>query len=257
MEYEKKLREEGVHTETEIQEKTMLMNCLISKLIYHHGQYRVPVTAGNWEDIWDQCINPNGSDWVGGGHQSGADTMDGGSNISYQNKSGQIEKGKTILESMNVKDLKKLAKNHVIKPFSKLKKLELISKLIENGENNEYIKKEAVTFTSHRTSTYETLDDKINFITKKHCDKYVLLSRKKEEWEKMRSPYIYYLMIFDASKIDLSKDSLEWNKKGNKYEGKNENKPYHAWINGPKTSDQLNITINIDYIGGYTKIIIP
>jgi hypothetical protein len=255
MEYEKELRETGEYTEIEIQEK-MLINCLKSKLMKHHELYRVPVTAGNWEDIWDQCINPRGSNWIGGGHQSGADTIDRCLNISYQNKSGQIEKGKTILESMNVKDLKNLAKNHGIKPLSKLKKSELISKLIENGENNEYIKKEAVTFTSHRTSTYETLDDKINFITKKHCDKYVLLSRKKEEWSGNR-PYIYYLMIFDASKIDLSKDSLEWNKKGNKYEGTNENKPYHAWINGPKTSDQLNITINIDYIGGYTKIIIP
>ena len=63
-------------------------------------------------------------------------------------------------------------------------------------------------------------------------------------------------MIFDANKIDLSKESLEWNKNGNKYEGKKDNKSYCAWINGPKTSDQLNINIDIDYIGGHNQIII-
>ena len=234
-----------------------LINDIHKRLKWHHEGYRCPVKGEYWEDTFDRCINPQGSNWKSGGHQSGADTIDEKTNISYQNKSGQIEKGKTILESMNVRDLKKKLEYRNIEGCSKLKKEELISKLIENGENNEYVKKEAVSFTSHRTSTHETLDDKLTFITKKHCDKYVLLSRKKEEWKNEKKPYIYYLMIFDANKIDLSKKSLEWTKKGNKYEGKNENKPYHAWINGPKTSDQLNISINIDYIDGYHKIIIP
>ena len=256
MEYEKQLRESGEYTEMQIQEK-MLINCLESKITEFHKVIRYPLKAEYFEDIFDQCINPNGSNWVGGGHQSGADTMDEITHTSYQNKSGVIEKGKTKLESMKVPDLKKLCKDHKIKGYSKLNKLKLISLLIENGVNNEYIKKESVSFTSHRTSTYETLDDKLHFITKKHCDKYVLLSRKKEEWVKGDRPYIYYFMVFDANKIDLSKDSLEWKKIGNIYEGKKENKPYHAWINGPKTSDQLNINIDIHYIGGYTKIIIP
>ena len=90
MEYEKELRESGNYTELEIQGK-MLINCLKTKLIKHHELYRFPVKAELWEDIWDQCINPNGSKWIGGGHQSGADTHDESSNISYQNKSGQID----------------------------------------------------------------------------------------------------------------------------------------------------------------------
>ena len=106
MEYEKELRESGKYTELEIQEKqdrmerlkTKLteknrMDRLKTKLAKHHELYRFPVKAEQWEDIWDQCINPNGSKWVGGGHQSGADTIDEITNISYQNKSGQIKSG--------------------------------------------------------------------------------------------------------------------------------------------------------------------
>ena len=82
MEYEKELRETGEYTEIEIQQK-MLINCLKSKLIKHHELYRFPVKAELWEDIWDQCINPRGSKWVGGGHQASADTLDEINNISY------------------------------------------------------------------------------------------------------------------------------------------------------------------------------
>jgi len=265
MEYEQKLREEGIYTELEIQEKMEeisldnehLLSEITKKLEKYHDACRFPAKAEVWEDLFDQCINPNDeSKWVGGGHQSGSDTIHSKTGDGVQNKSGVIMNGKTRLESMEVKDLKLIAKGYEI-ATNKIKKGELILKLKEHGENDDYVKKENVSFTSHRTSTYETLDDKINFISKKHCDKYVLLSRKKNDWEKGTRPYIYYLMIFDASQIDLSKDSLEWNKKGNIYEGEKENKPYYAWINGSKTSDQLNIRIDIDYIGGYHQIIIP
>ena len=57
--------------------------------------------------------------------------------------------------------------------------------------------KTKVRISSHRTSKYKTLEDKINFISKKHCDKYVLLSRDEKEWEVGKK--IYYLMIFDSS----------------------------------------------------------
>ena len=124
MEYEKELRESGKYTELEIQEK-MLINRLTSKITEFHKVIRYPLKAEYFEDIWDQCINPVGSKWVGGGHQSGADTIDEISNISYQNKSGVIEKGKTKLECMNVSDLKKLCKDHKIKGYSKLNKLKL------------------------------------------------------------------------------------------------------------------------------------
>jgi len=105
MEYEKELRESGEYTEIEIQEKTMFINCLKDKLIKHHELYRFPVKAEFWEDIWDQCINPNGSKWIGGGHQSGADTEDENLNISYQNKSGQIKKSSSQTALVDMVDI--------------------------------------------------------------------------------------------------------------------------------------------------------
>ena len=185
------------------------------KLMKHHGLYRFPVKAELWEDIWDQCINPNGSNWIGGGHQSGADTMNETSNISYQNKSGQIDDG--------------------------------------------YVK-----ITSHRTKKYPSLEEKLDFISQDHCDKYVLLSRDESEWKKgIKS---YYLMIFDSNLLDFR--SLEWSehilktgknkgKHNGGYIGKGDSGKFSARIDGPGSSNQLHITINIDYIGGYTKIIIP
>lgn len=224
MEYEKELRESGKYTEIEIQEK-MLINCLKSKLIKHHELYRFPVKAELWEDIWDQCINPTGSKWVGGGHQCGADTYDIINNISYQNKSGQI---------------KQYTKNN--------------------------IKDTYVDITSHRLAKQggPTFEDKLKFISQKHCDKYVLLSRDENEWNKNIKSY--NLMIFDSKLLDFN--SLEWSEhipnkgknKGNHnggYIGKGDPEKFSARIDGPGTSNQLHISINIKYIGGYTKIIIP
>lgn len=215
MEYEIKLRESGNYTETEIQERLMIINCLKNKLIKHHELYRFPVKAELWEDIWDQCINPKGSKWIGGGHQSGADTIDENLNISYQNKSGQIE--------------------------------------------GNYVK-----ITSHRTKKYPSLEEKLEFISKKHCDKYVLLSRNEQEWK--NGIKAYYLMIFDSNLIDFH--SLNWSKyilktgkkKGEHnggYIGNGDPLKFSANIDGPGSSNQLHISINIDYIGGYTKIIVP
>lgn len=214
MEYEKELRESGKYTELEIQEK-MLINRLTSKITEFHKVIRYPLKAEYFEDIWDQCINPVGSKWVGGGHQSGADTIDEISHISYQNKSGQI--------------------------------------------NGDY-----VNITSHRTKKYPSLDEKIDFISQNHCDKYVLLSRDESEWKNgIKS---YYLMIFDSKLLDFR--SLEWTphilktgkKKGEHnggYIGKGDPLKFSARIDGPGSSNQLHLSINMNYIGGYTKIIIP
>tara|TARA_B110000971_G_scaffold137297_1_gene140364 strand:+ start:1685 stop:2338 length:654 start_codon:yes stop_codon:yes gene_type:complete len=217
MEYEKGLREAGTYTEIEIQEKTMLMNSLKSKLMQHHELYRFPVKAELWEDIWDQCINPIGSNWVGGGHQPGADTMDEQSNISYQNKSGQIK-----------------------------------------GSH--------VDITSHRLAKQAgpSFNDKLNFISQKHCDKYVLLSRDEKDWKK--SIKSYNLMIFDSKLLDFR--SLEWSehipskgknkgKHNGGYIGKGDPGKFSARIDGEGSSNQLHISININYIGGCHKIIIP
>jgi hypothetical protein len=217
MEYETKLRESGNYTELEIQDRIMLMNCLKTKLMKHHELYRIPVKAESWEDIWDQCINPNGSNWIGGGHQPGADTRDETSNVSYQNKSGQI-KG-----------------NHV-------------------------------EITSHRLAKQAgpTFDDKLDFISQKHCDNYVLLSRDEKDWKKNIKSY--NLMIFDSMLLDFR--SLEWSehipskgpykgKHNGGYIGKGDPDKFSARIDGSGSSNQLHISINMDYIGGYTKIIIP
>ena len=214
MEYEKELRESGNYTEMEIQEK-ILIDCLKKKIIKHHELYRYPVKAELWEDIWDQCINPNGSKWKGGGHQSTADTHDETLKVSYQNKSGQID-------------------GHY------------------------------VNITSHRTKKHITFEEKLEFISQNHCDKYVLLSRDENEWK--NNIKAYYLMIFDSNLLDFH--SLEWvphilktgKKKGEHnggYIGNGDPQKFTARIDGPGSSNQLHIKINIDYIGGYTKIIIP
>lgn len=194
----------------------MLMKKIYEKLQWHHSGYRYPLKAEYWEDIWDQCINPDGSDWVGGGHQSGADTEHNITKIRYQNKSGTIND-------------------------------------------------DIVSFTSHRLkSRGETLEEKIEFISKDHCDKYVLLSRDKNKWKKDIKSYT--LMIFDSKLIDFS--SLKWhsdipkigkNKDTHigKYKGVDENNNYSARIDGPGTSHQLHIDIKLDYIGGYHEFIIP
>ena len=189
---------------------------IYENLQWHHSGYRYPVKAEYWEDIWDKCINPQGSDWVGGGHQSGADTKHNITGISYQNKSGTI---------------------------------------------NDNI----VSFTSHRLkSRGETLKQKIEFLSEDHCDKYVLLSRDKNEWE--NGIKAYKLMIFNSKLInfrelkwirDIPKRGKNKGKHTGKYKGIEENNNYSARIDGPGTSHQLHIDIKLDYIGGYHEFIIP
>lgn len=126
---------------------------IIKKLKEHHRLYRYPVKAEYWEDIWDQCINSNGSNWIGGSHTSGADTLDENTHISYQNKSGVIK--------------------------------------------DNYVK-----ITSHRTKDAgPSIEEKLDFICKNHCDKYVLLSRNETEWR--NNIKSYKLIIFDSKLIDF------------------------------------------------------
>ena len=191
-----------------------LINKIKDKLVKHHELYRHPCKAEYWEDIWDQCINAN-SDWVGGGHQPGADTKCNKTGIRYQNKAGII-----------------------------------------NFKNN------TVKISSHRTAKYVTIDEKLEFISRKHCDKYVLLSRN--DWDSNNKSY--YLIIFDSSLLNFY--SLKWSnyiitrgkskgKHNGGYIGEGISSKFSANIDGTGTSYQLWITINIDYIGGYKKIIIP
>ena len=121
--------------------------------------------------------------------------------------------------------------------------------------------KTKVRISSHRTSKYKTLEDKINFISKKHCDKYVLLSRDEKEWEVGKK--IYYLMIFDSSLFDFKninwsdKITIKGKNKGQQnggFVGNDTNNHYRAEILNASTSNQLWIIANIDYIGGFAKI---
>ena len=76
---------------------------LEEKLKKHHELYRLPCRAEQWEDIFDQCINPKYSSWVGSGHDVGADVISENGilfeqNMRIQNKSGQIDFKKGTLK---------------------------------------------------------------------------------------------------------------------------------------------------------------
>ena len=51
-----------------------------------------------WEDVFDQIINCNNSNWNMGGHSSGADVISSTDNIRYQNKSGDLFKNNTRIK---------------------------------------------------------------------------------------------------------------------------------------------------------------
>ena len=204
-----------IMTNVTIQNATLISQ-MRDKLKLHHSLYRTPIKDVYLEDIWDQCINPNGSTWKPCGHQSGADTIleNQGVSESYQNKSGQLLKNKT-----------------------------------------------QVKISSHRTSKYKTIEEKVKFISEKHCDKYVLLSRDEKEWAQGKR--IYYLMIFDSALFDFQ--SLTWNaktitrgeKKGQEngsFVGTKENGRFSAEIQSASTSNQLWVTADIDYLGGFAVI---
>jgi hypothetical protein len=127
------------------------------------------------------------------------------------------------------------------------------------------IKGNNVHITSHRTKNAgKEIEKKLEFISKDHCDKYVLLSRDENEWKNgIKS---YKLMIFDSKLINFKK--LIWepsiptrgknkNKHNGGYIGKGVESEYNARIDGEGTSNQLHIEINLDYIGGFHNFIIP
>lgn len=115
-------------------------------------------------------------------------------------------------------------------------------------------KKNLVKWSGHRTTSYNTIEEKLNFINKDHCDMYVLLSRCKREWDK--GTRVYYLMMFDSSL--LTYDKLSWvetfSKKqtlsGWKGNGSN-NLAADIYVS---MSGQLWTTADIDYLGGVTRI---
>jgi hypothetical protein len=70
-----------------------LLNKLHEKIQKHHELYRFPVKAELWEDIFDQCINHNLSDWIGGGHSAGADVVSKSDKLFEMNSRFQLKSG--------------------------------------------------------------------------------------------------------------------------------------------------------------------
>jgi hypothetical protein len=56
----------------------------------HHMLYRFPVKGELWEDIFDQAINGNDSNWNMGSHNVGSDVICSLNGCRYQNKAGSI-----------------------------------------------------------------------------------------------------------------------------------------------------------------------
>lgn len=184
---------------------------ITEKLHQHHRLYRYPVKAEYWEDIFDQVINQGRVGWIGGSHASGADvvSVDG---IRYQNKSGTINVKRKITDCT-----------------------------INARENT-------IKWSGHRTTKHKTIDEKVDFISKRHCDKYAMLARNVDEWK--RKLMKYYLFIFDSSLIDYK--SLEWhetkNKKGVTTGWKGTHKDLEYYAQFTNTSDQLWTTVNLSYL---------
>jgi hypothetical protein len=127
----------------------------------------------------------------------------------------------------------------------------------QNKAGNIDLKNGTIIWSGHRTTKHKTIDEKVNFISQNHCDKYVMLARNKDEWE--RGIKKYYLLIFDSSLIDYSK--LQWNeylsKEGNVsgWKGESIEQPFSAKI--IKTmSDQLWTEARLDYLGTPIEIVI-
>ena len=83
---------------TEMNIKELLLK-ITDKLKQHHALYRFPCKAEPWEDIWDQLVNSWKSNWIGGGHSSGADVIsESNDKTRYQNKSGEINYKKNTIK---------------------------------------------------------------------------------------------------------------------------------------------------------------
>lgn len=121
------------------------------------------------------------------------------------------------------------------------------------------IEKDIIQWSGHRTTKHKTIQEKVEFISKKHCDKYAMLARDKTDWE--RHEQKYYLLIFDAKFIDYSK--LPWSEfvdiKDGKvagWEGKDDTLQYSAKISR-SMSDQLWTTAKLSYLGNPVCIVVP
>tara|TARA_Y100000310_G_scaffold304573_1_gene343874 strand:+ start:631 stop:1212 length:582 start_codon:yes stop_codon:yes gene_type:complete len=117
--------------------------------------------------------------------------------------------------------------------------------------------KNIIKWNGHRTTSHKTIDDKLDFISQPHYDKYVMLGRNKKDWDKGIKRY--WVIVFDADKIDYK--ALNWKTTYNKsgkasgWSGTNDKLPYSAKIS-KATSHQLWTECDIDYLGKRVEILI-
>lgn len=111
---------------------------------------------------------------------------------------------------------------------------------IQNKSGDFNLKKGTVKFNGSRTSSYETIEDKIAFLSEDKIDYYVLLGREKNfDCDAPR----YFLMWFESKKIDYKNAPWEEYKGGWRSVAKN----YEFRI-VKSLSHQLWTTANIEYL---------
>jgi len=106
---------------------------------------------------------------------------------------------------------------------------------IKSGAYNS--KKNLLNFSSYRTTTFKTINEKINFINQEHSDFQINLA-KKDNWNKTKQ---YRLFVFDSKQfllknLNFKEDESGWFNKNEQFE----------IIIRKKLSDQVWYTINLN-----------
>lgn len=106
-------------------------------------------------------------------------------------------------------------------------------------------KTNSIKWNGHRTTKLETISEKVDFISEKHCDRYAFLARD-SKWKENKD---YYLIIVDSDFLNYK--SMNWSVKMGRngsqsgWEANSEN--YSALIS-KSMSDQLWTSMDIDYL---------
>jgi len=211
MEYEIKLRESGNYTELEIQEKTgdnMLMNCLDTlvpiierRIKTHHKDYSLPLLAEYWEEVLHRSLGEIGI-----------------------NTTWTPTRSHAVGEDMRIEG--------VTRSRISCKS----GQITNNREHGQRVK-----FNGGRSTSHETLGDKIEHFCGDHDDYYFLLAKTKN-FNKT-----YKLIIFESHMCRV--DQLQWDDtpSGKQWKGRG---PFEAVISKSMsaqlwTTFPLSLTENI------------